>query len=76
MADERPSVRSVRAPDRSKGHDWSLTDRLSEAQLRQIITDYESGTPPRWQLAEQHRISLSSVGRLLRKWREEGDDAA
>ena len=65
--DSTPSVQSVRSPDR-KGHVWSLTDRLTEAEVRAIVAGFEAGTP-RWQLAEQHKISLSSVARLLRRHR-------
>jgi hypothetical protein len=42
-----------------------LADRLDGAQVQAIISAFEAGTP-RWQLAEQHKISIRSVGRLLR----------
>lgn len=65
-----PSVRSVRSPDR-KGRAWGLADRLTEAEVHAIVTGFESGAP-RWQLAEQHKISLSSVARILRQHRQAG----
>lgn len=43
-----------------------LEDRLSEDDIRQLISDFQSGTP-KWKLAEQYGISLSSVKRVLRK---------
>lgn len=60
-----PSVPSVRSSDR-KGYVRSLTDRLDQAEVRAIVEGFRSGTP-RWQLAEQHKISVSSVARLLRR---------
>lgn len=64
---DAPSVPSVRSPDR-KGYIRSLTDRLDQADVQAIVEGFKAGTP-RWQLAEQHNISLSSVARLLRSWR-------
>jgi len=68
-----PSVRSVRSPDR-KGSVRGLADRLTEAEVRAIVTSFEAGTP-RWQLAQQHKTSLSSIARLLRKDRTRPIDA-
>jgi hypothetical protein len=46
-----------------------LADRLDNAQVQAIVSAFEAGTP-RWQLAMQHGISVSSVGRLLRRRRQ------
>jgi hypothetical protein len=43
-----------------------LADRLTEDQVREIISVCEAGTP-RWQLAGRYNINVSSVGRLLRQ---------
>jgi len=66
--DGTPSVRSVRSPDR-KGHAHGLTERLTEAQVGEIVAAFEAGTLRR-QLAERYGISISSVGRLLRQDRQ------
>jgi hypothetical protein len=39
-----------------------LADRLDDAQVQAIVSAFEAGTP-RWQLAEQNKISIRSVGR-------------
>lgn len=66
--DSPPSVRSVRSPDR-KGCIWALADRLGQDQVQEIVSTFENGTP-RWKIAEQYQISVSSVGRLLRAYRQ------
>lgn len=43
-----------------------LEDRLSQADIRELVSAFQSGTP-KWKLAEQYGISLSSVKRVLRK---------
>lgn len=63
-----PLVRSVRSPDR-QGRVWSLAERLSETQVQAIVAGFEAGAL-RQQLAEQYKISLSSVGRLLHQHRQ------
>jgi hypothetical protein len=68
--DSPPSVRSVRSPDR-KSQVWALADRVSQTQVREIVSAFEDGTP-RWKIAERYQISVSSVGRLLRAHRESG----
>jgi hypothetical protein len=50
-----PSFRQARA-----------SDRLSETDTQALISAFVTGTP-RWQLAEQYKISLRTVGRLLQK---------
>jgi hypothetical protein len=70
QADDTPSVRSVRSPDR-KGRAWSLAERLTEAQVQAIVTGFEAGAL-RCQLAERYKISVSSVARLLRQYRQQG----
>jgi len=64
---DRLSVRSVRSPDR-KGRVWGLTERLSQDDVHKIALSYEAGELRR-DIAARYKISLSSVGRLLRKWR-------
>jgi hypothetical protein len=59
-----PSVRSTGRVGRAHG----LEDRLTDAAVQKIILSFQEGTP-RYKIAEQHGISVSSVGRLLRKWR-------
>jgi hypothetical protein len=62
-----PAARSV-STTAPKFRQRRLADRLDDAQVQAIISAFEAGTP-RWQLAEQHKISVRSVGRLLRMWR-------
>lgn len=62
-----PSVRSVRSPDR-KGRVWGLAERLSEEDAQLLIKEYHAGAL-RQELADKYKISLSSVGRLLRTYR-------
>jgi len=58
------SVRSVRSLDR-KGRVWSLAERLSEEDVQLLVKEYRAGAL-RQELADNYKISLSSVGRLLR----------
>jgi hypothetical protein len=58
------SVRSQGRSDRQ----WRVVDRLSDANIRLLVTAFEDGTP-KWKLAEQYGISESSVKRLVRKHR-------
>jgi len=67
------SVASVRSPDR-KGRVWGLTGRLSGDDVQKIALNYEAGELRR-DIAARYKISISSVGRLLRKWRGERDGA-
>jgi hypothetical protein len=54
------SVRSEQAP-----RVWRVSDRLSEADLCNLVSCYHAGTTAR-ELAEQFNISKSSVKQLLR----------
>jgi len=54
------SERSTRA--------WKVSHRLSEEDVRLLIKKYHAGAL-RQELADKYKISLSSVGRLLRKHR-------
>jgi hypothetical protein len=45
----------------------SMTIKYRRLSLPSMLADI-----PRWQLAEQYKISVRSVGRLLRKWRRRG----
>jgi hypothetical protein len=56
------SVRTVAPRFRQR----RAADRLSEADVQALISAFVAGTP-RWQLAEQYKISLRSVGRLLQR---------
>jgi hypothetical protein len=69
QADEAPAEtnRSVRTAA-SGFRQRRLTDRLTDEQVQKIVSAFEAGTP-RWRLAEEFGISLSSVGRLLRQHR-------
>ena len=60
---------SVRSASRSE-REWRVSDRLSEVELRQLVTDFVAGTPKR-RLAERYGISESSVKKLIRKHRAE-----
>jgi hypothetical protein len=60
------SVQSTGRLRRARG----LQDRLTDADIRQIILSFQGGTP-RYKIAAQYGISLSSVGRLLRKCRDD-----
>jgi hypothetical protein len=71
---DRRSVRSVRSPNR-KGRMWGLAERLSREDVYKIAMSYEAGEL-RQDIAARYKISLSSVSRLLRKWRTERDDVA
>ncbi|MBV9032056.1 MAG: hypothetical protein JO364_17490 [Pseudonocardiales bacterium] len=64
---DRRSVRSVRSPDR-KGRVWGLVEHLSQEEIRKIVLSYEAGEL-RQDIAARYKISVSSVGRLLRQWR-------
>jgi len=55
------SVRSEQAP-----RVWRVSDRLSEADLCSLVSGYLVGLTAR-ELAEQFKISKSSVKRLLRE---------
>lgn len=63
------SVRSVRSPDR-KDKVGALTDRLSEEDRSDIVSRYNAGEL-RQDIANHYGISISSVARVLRAWREE-----
>jgi hypothetical protein len=45
-----------------------MTDRLSEADMEQLVNDFAAGTPKR-ELAKRFGISESSVKRLVRQRR-------
>jgi DNA invertase Pin-like site-specific DNA recombinase len=55
------SVRSEQAP-----RVWRIYDRLSEADIRSLVSSYRVGTTAR-ELAEQFKISKSSVKQILRE---------
>jgi DNA-directed RNA polymerase specialized sigma24 family protein len=55
------SVRSEQAP-----RVWRICDRLSEADIRSLVSSYRAGTTAR-ELAERFKISKSSVKQILRE---------
>jgi hypothetical protein len=67
-ADDATNSQSVRSTGRV-GRAHSLQDRLSDATVQKIILDFQDGIP-RYKIAKQYGISVSSVARLLRQWRE------
>lgn len=50
------------------GRARDLQDCLTNADVEQIALSFQSGIP-RYKIAAQYSISVSSVARLLRKWR-------
>jgi len=68
--DQKLIARSVRSTLPSP-RQWPVADRLTE----ELVASFESGTP-RHVLAEQYGISLSSVGRLLRRYRTQHTEAS
>ncbi len=71
---KRLSVRSVRSADR-EGRVWGLAEQLSEDDVHKIALSYEAGELRR-DIAARYKISIRSVGRLLRQWRAERDEVA
>jgi hypothetical protein len=65
----QPSVRSVRSPNRQNR---ALSDRLSDAERYQIVAACEAGELQRV-VAERHHLSVRSVRRLLRQYRQRPD---
>jgi hypothetical protein len=68
-ADGDTNSQSVQSTGRV-GRARDLQDRLTGADVEQIALSFQGGTP-RYKIAAQYSISVSSVGRLLRKWRTE-----
>jgi DNA-directed RNA polymerase specialized sigma24 family protein len=62
--DEPGGVRSVRSEQAPRV--WRVRDRLSEADIRSLISRYQEGVTAR-ELAEYFNIGMTSVKRLLRK---------
>jgi transposase len=52
-----------------------LAERLNEDDMHKIALSYEGGELRR-DIAARYKISVSSVGRLLRKWRTERGEVA
>jgi DNA-directed RNA polymerase specialized sigma24 family protein len=63
-ADEPETGRSVRSEQAPRV--WRVSDRLSEADLCSLVSHYLAGITAH-ELAEQFKISKSSVKRLLRE---------
>jgi DNA-directed RNA polymerase specialized sigma24 family protein len=68
-ADEPETGRSVRCEQAPRV--WRVSDRLSEAELHSLVSGYLAGITAR-ELAEQFKISKSSVKRLLREHAQRG----
>jgi DNA invertase Pin-like site-specific DNA recombinase len=68
-ADMARSVRSGRAPRVCR-----VSDRLNETDVQRLISCYREGVIVR-ELAEQFKLSMSSVKRLLRKHKTRRKDA-
>ncbi len=66
-APRRRLVRGVRSLDRN-GQGVGFAERLSEDEVHTIAMSYEAGELRR-DIAARYKISVRSVGRLLRKWR-------
>jgi hypothetical protein len=68
QADGGTNSQSVLSTGRIGGA-HSLQDRLTDADVRQIVLSFQGGTPC-YKIAAKYSISVRSVGRLLRKWRD------
>jgi hypothetical protein len=62
-------ARSVKTVPRERGSQRRLSNRLSDAQQRELVAAFEAGTT-RMELAKRYKIGRSSVAKLLRAWRE------
>jgi response regulator of citrate/malate metabolism len=62
--DEPGGVRSVRSEQAPRV--WRVRDRLSEADIRNLISRHQEGVTTR-ELAEHFNIGMTSVKRLLGK---------
>jgi hypothetical protein len=68
---ERSSQEAVKDPHRSvrttakADEPWRVVDRLGEETVRELVEAFQAGTP-KWRLAAEYEISLSSVKRLVR----------
>ncbi|MFC1402418.1 MULTISPECIES: hypothetical protein [Streptacidiphilus] len=47
-----------------------VCERLSEAELSEMLRQFRTGAATRQQLADQYGVSLSTMKRLLRRHRE------
>jgi len=65
---QEASRRSVQTVPHKSGGKRRLANRLTDAQVRELIKAFEAGTT-RMQLAQHYGISRASVARLLRAWR-------
>jgi hypothetical protein len=72
LAEPAPHPVSVRSSGRV-GRVWAMTDRLTDAQVRDLVAAFRTGTP-KWKLAEQYGISPKSVQRLVRHYERQEDN--
>jgi DNA-binding MarR family transcriptional regulator len=47
------------------GEPWRVSDRLTEADIQAMIERYQAGEATKPALAEQYKVSLSTVKRIL-----------
>jgi DNA invertase Pin-like site-specific DNA recombinase len=67
-------ARSVKTITRESGRKRKLSNRLTNDQVRELVTAFEAGTT-RMELAKQYGIGRTSVAKLLRQWRERNAQA-
>ncbi|MGH4016617.1 MAG: hypothetical protein ACRDSL_22330 [Pseudonocardiaceae bacterium] len=68
-APRTPPGRSVKTITREGGGKRKLSNRLTDDQVRELVTAFEAGTT-RVELAKRYGIGRTSVAKLLREWRE------
>jgi len=61
-----PAVEPVSVRSERSMRAWKVSHRLTEEDVQLLIKEYHAGAL-RQELADRHKISLSSVGRLLWK---------
>jgi hypothetical protein len=52
--------------DRRVSRSWRVRDRLTDADIQQLVSEFLAGTPKRV-LAERYVISVGTVKNILRK---------
>jgi hypothetical protein len=57
---------TIAAMGRLVSRPWKVADRLTEADIEQLIAEFLAGTP-KWRLAEHYVISIGTVKNILRK---------
>jgi hypothetical protein len=62
--DDEPELGGTRRA--SGARSWAIADRLAAYDLQAVVDGYQAGRTA-WELAKEHKISTSSVKRLLRR---------